>query len=86
MVAALAVGQGVVVDRLYGEERAAEFVEQNGFTDLQLTSKKIALIGFRGCDGRDAVGYEFTAQAPNGTIADLRVCKGIFKGATLRQG
>lgn len=43
--------------------------------------------GLGGCGKGDIVAYELEATAPNGTQGvDILVCKGLLKGATLRQG
>lgn len=80
-------GQGVIADAMYGATRAEEFVEQQGYTDVQIDDKDMVLVGLRGCGKSDAVQYKFEATAPNGQEnVRIAVCKGLFKAATLRQG
>lgn len=85
-VTALTFGVGKTVDANYGEEKARDYVEQNGYTDVDHQETNIMFVGVQGCDSNDAAGYEFTAVSPNDTPVEVTVCKGIFKGATLRQG
>ena len=90
-IAALAIGTswtlGEIVKSGYNSSEAKEFVEQSGYTGVELSDTDTVLVGARGCGKGDAVKYEFTATSPNGTPnVSVDVCKGLFKGATIRQG
>lgn len=62
---------------LKGEEASA-VLEAAGYTNVQLD-------GFRFWEcGEDLFGMGFTAAGPSGKPAKGAVCKGIFKGATVR--
>ena len=77
-------GPGIITDANYGEQKASQYLEESGYTDIQLTSKSQILVGWQGCDGNDSAKYSFEATALNGTDATVIVCKGMFKGATIR--
>jgi hypothetical protein len=77
---------GMLVDSGYGEEKAIEFAEDQGYSDVHLTDKDIFLPEWKGCGKSDVVGYDLEATSARGSQVELIVCKGIFKGATLRQG
>jgi hypothetical protein len=79
-------GQGEVVKATYGADEAKEYVEDSGYTDVELEDTDTILVGVRGCGEKDAVNYEFSAESPSGSEVDVLVCKGLLKGATLRQG
>ena len=78
------LGPGIISDAGYGEEQATHYLEETGYTNVELTNKSRVLVGWQGCDGDDAVKYSFEATALNGADADVIVCKGMFKGATIR--
>ncbi len=88
LVAAMSVDYGVgeIADHTYGADRAVAYAEQNGYTGVTLDGVEHLAVEFRGCSDSDEVGYELEGTAPNGVHAHILVCKGIFKGATLRQG
>lgn len=79
-------GQGELVKATYGADDAQEYVEDSGYTNVQLEDTDTILVGVRGCGEKDAVSYEFSAESPSGSDVDVLVCKGLLKGATLRQG
>lgn len=86
LVAGITWGQGAIADSSYGKDRAQEYVEQFGYTDVEFEDKDTVLVSVRGCGSSDAVQYEFSGTAPNGQDVDIAVCKGLFKAATIRQG
>lgn len=75
---------GAITDANYGSKEAEQYVERSGYTDVDLTDTSIFAVGFKGCDKGDTVKYSFEATAPNGTNSEVIVCKGLFKGGTLR--
>lgn len=83
------IAPGKVVDATYGSGRAQDYVEQSGFTNVHHTDTDTTAMVLRGCNNiRDAAAgakYEFTATALNGEDVKLFVCKGLLKGATIRQ-
>jgi hypothetical protein len=83
--ATLATGSAAT-DANYGAAKATEFLEQSGYTDVEHENTDMFLIGKRGCGRDDSVMYEFDATAANGDNVEMIVCKGFFKGATIRQG
>jgi len=78
-------GPGMLTDAGYGDEKAAQFLEEAGYTDVELTGETQVFAGFQGCDSTDTVKYSFEATAVNGVDTDVMVCKGFFKGATIRK-
>ncbi len=82
--AAALFGPGLIADANYGEERAAQFLEKNGYENVEHLDTSTAFVGWQGCDGSDNVKYSFEATAQNGVDTTVLVCKGMFKGATIR--
>lgn len=81
----ISYGGGILVDSLYGKRRAQEYVEQSGYTSVEFNRVNRVLVGFRGCGESDMAEYKFHAKAANGQEAKVIVCKGLLKGATIRQ-
>jgi hypothetical protein len=78
---------GAVVDGNYGADKAEDYVEQSGYTDVEHVDTDKFLVGWSDCGKDDIVKYAFEATAPNGVVdSKVIVCKGLFKSATLRQG
>jgi len=76
---------GLIRGVLVPEERATNALRDAGYTNIHITDKKILFVGLRGCDGKDAVGFTASANMPtNEKVANLIVCMGILKGATIR--
>lgn len=87
LAAYLAFGAGLIADAEYGSDRAQRYVEQQGYTDVELIDKDLFLVAWRGCASDDSVAYDFKATAPNGTQnAGVKVCDGLLKAATIREG
>ncbi len=86
IIAAAAIGlsMGPLTDSGYGSEQASQFLEEQGYTDVSLTEKSVEFVALQGCDGSDAVKYEFEAASVNHKQASVIVCKGLFKSATIR--
>lgn len=74
-----------VVEQNYDATDAVATAEDMGFTDAEVTEVNRWYPGFQGCDEKDSIGFELNATNPNGDEVDLLVCKGLFKGATIRQ-
>lgn len=76
---------GVFGGLLVKEDGAIQLLEAQGFSDVNITSHQWLFVGLRGCEDSDAAKFTFEATGPNGQIVDnLFVCKGLFKGYTLR--
>lgn len=76
---------GEYVEAHYHDDDARAYLEDSGYTDLDLTDTDTVLVGFAGCDYSDGTKYEFSATSPTGNETEVMVCKGIFKGATIRE-
>lgn len=64
---------------------AMRALETQGYSNVQITNHQWFLVGFRGCDEKDAAKFSATAMNPVGRQVELFVCTGwIFKGATVR--
>lgn len=79
-------GAGEITKATYSADDAKGYVEDNGYTHVELEDTDTIFVGVRGCDQKDTLSYEFSAESPSGNNVDVLVCKGILKGATLRQG
>ena len=79
-------GAGEITKATYGSDEAKEYVEDSGYTNVELEDTDTIFVGARGCGVQDVLGYEFSAESPSGSEVDVLVCKGLLKGATLRQG
>lgn len=77
---------GEITKATYGSDDAKEYVEDNGYTNVELEDTDTVFVGVRGCAQQDTLSYEFHADSPAGNEVDVLVCKGLLKGATLRQG
>lgn len=74
-------GCGVLVS----EDSVAGSVEKQGYRNVQIISKHIFFVEWRGCGKGDAVAFKATAINPIGQRVDLTVCSGWpFKGVTIR--
>lgn len=87
----------VISDANYGGKKAAQFVEDQGYSHVRVTDKHLLFPGLNGCDASDRVAYDVQALSaqeaavvsPTDTSItfnerNLVVCVGLFKGATLR--
>jgi hypothetical protein len=83
-VALVGAGSAKIVDSNYGSDRAARYLEQQGYTNVVHTDTDYFLIF--GCGKGDTVKYDMEATAQNGDRVNAIVCKGLFKGATFRDG
>lgn len=83
-VAGLAVVPGTIANAQYGSEQAVSFAEGAGYDNVQFEDSSIFFVGWQGCDENDSVVYNMTAENAVGKEVTLKVCKGLFKSATLR--
>jgi len=79
-------GCAKLTEENYDSDDARKFLEQSGYTDIEHVDTDVFMITFRGCGRDDAIKYEFEATGPTGIPAEVDVCKGMLKGATIRQG
>lgn len=82
----LEAGTAKIADAGYGADKAKSFLEDAGYTHVEHTDTDYMFIQVTGCGRDDNVKYEFDAVGPTGNTTELDVCKGMFKGATIRQG
>lgn len=78
------IAPGYVADSNYGSEAATEFLEGSGYSEVKLTDTSRVLVEWEGCGDDDDVKYSFEATSANGVDNEVIVCKGMFKGATIR--
>lgn len=64
-----------------GAQRAAETM---GFTEVQVANSGFMFTSWRGCDDKDYSWYKVNAVNPTGESVELTVCRGLFKGYTVR--
>lgn len=81
----LSLSCGVATDATYGQDEAQDFLEESGYTNIDHQETILLFPAIRGCGQDDFVGYEFEAVGPSGVETDVKVCKSLFKGATVRQ-
>lgn len=87
LATAIVIGTPALTNATYGEERAKQYVEQMGFEDVTHVDTDWFFVGWQGCSDTDSVGYNFEAVADHDDeVVQLLVCKGLLKGATLREG
>lgn len=79
-------GSVAITESNYGSDRGQQYLEQQGYKDVQPTGTNTLFVSWHGCGVNDIVQYNFKADAPNGDHVGMMVCKGLFKGATSRQG
>jgi len=66
------------------ESGAADATTAMGFSQVEVESSGFMFTGFRGCDEKDFSWYKVKAVNANGDDVTLRVCRGLFKGYTVR--
>ena len=66
------------------EEGAANAATTMGFSQVEVQDSGFMFSSFRGCDGKDFSWYKVHAVNSNNQEVDLRVCRGLFKGYTVR--
>ena len=78
-------GCTAVTEMSYDTQDAEQTAEDMGFTQPEVTETSRWLVGLQGCDKYDSIGFEMTAINAQGQEVDILVCKGLLKGATVRQ-
>ena len=80
-VACLSSGCGFLVS----DDRTAEAVEKQGYSDVQLQHIHVFFVHLFGCSKGDAAAYKMSAKNALGRRVDLTACAGWpFKGVTIR--
>jgi hypothetical protein len=85
-IVGLSFGGAKVTEMGFDSSDAERVAEQNGFMEAEVTEVNRLFPGAQGCGKGDLIGFEIEAIAPNGNPVTIDVCKGLFKGATIRQG
>lgn len=81
VVILLIFGRGIFVN----QDVAVRTLEAQGYSNIQIVDKAWFMVGFRGCDDRDAARFTAKVTNPAGKPAKVYVCTGvIFKGGTVR--
>ncbi len=84
-VCALAFGLMWGVSALtVNESGAANATTTMGFSQAKVQDSGFMFTAFRGCDEKDLSWYKVNAVNANGDEVNLRVCRGFFKGYTVR--
>ena len=74
-------GCGVMVD----SSKVASAVAKQGYSNVEVHSKGIFFVSWRGCSGSDDAVFKATATNALGKQVDLIICAGWpFKGVTIR--
>ena len=68
----------------HNPEGATAAATTMGFTQVEVQKSGIFFVGFHGCSDKDYSYYNVSALNPQGEPAELLVCKGLFKGYTVR--
>ena len=66
------------------EGKGTRALENLGFTNVHVVDKSVFLIQLRGCDKTDSVQFTVEGTDTGGTVRQLEVCAGLFKGGTIR--
>ena len=70
---------------LVNEATVIEAVENQGYSNADVTDHAWFFIGYRGCDDHDAARFTITAINPIGQEVEIYACSGFpFKGITIR--
>lgn len=73
--------RGAFVD----ESVAVTSLEKQGYTDIKIIDHDWFLVGWKGCDEKDAAKFTAIAKNPIGNEVEVFICTGwFFKGATIR--
>ena len=73
------IGIFVEIAGLPDPDGAYDVLETNGYSAISITGRR-----FFGCGESDVFRTGFSAKSPNGQWVTGVVCKGIFKGHTIR--
>lgn len=64
---------------------AINALEDQGYTNVEITNKHWFMFGLIGCADSDAAKFDVIATNPSGNKVELYVCSGWpFKGSTIR--
>lgn len=86
-VAASGIVFGLCISGCTDDNEAKRALEAHGFTKVTVNDRGAGWPSLHGCDEKDGVWYEATAENAAGKQAQLVVCcggPGSFKGCTVR--
>ncbi len=64
---------------------AVRALEKQGYSNIEIINHQYFLVGWKGCDDKDAAKFTARAINPTGNKVEVFVCTGWFlKGATIR--
>ena len=66
------------------ETGAGDAAATMGFSEVEVLDSGFFFTSLRGCDEKDLSWYKVKAVNSNGDNVNLRVCRGLFKGYTVR--
>ena len=67
------------------EDVAIKAATTSGYTNPKVLDRHYFFVGWQGCSGSDAAGFDVEAINPQGQKVQLLVCSGFFvKAATVR--
>lgn len=81
------VAASPLISCITNDSEAMKALEDNGFSNVQITDRGSLGAGFAGCGDKDQAYYEATATNPAGRRVNMLVCCGgglSFKGCTIR--
>lgn len=72
---------------LVNESTVISAIENQGYSNVNITDHAWLLVGYRGCDAHDAARFTVIAINPIGQEVEIYACSGFpFKGITIRSG
>ena len=78
---AIVLTKGVIVSESY----ATRALEDQGYSDVEITKHAWVAVGLRGCDRFDSARFTAKAKNPAGKPTEVYLCTGAFlKGGTVR--
>lgn len=69
---------------LVSEGKGTRALENLGFTNVHIVDTSVLFIQFRGCSESDQAMFTVEGTDPSGTVRQLEVCAGVWKGGTIR--
>lgn len=84
LIVILVMGCDAGIATLKGPGPALHLLQNEGFAHPKVVHRDIWYVPLRGCGRDDIVAYDIQAVNPRGQTVIMRVCEGIFKGATPR--
>jgi hypothetical protein len=69
---------------LVSEDAAIRALQDQGFSEITITSKSVMTASMWGCSDSDDVRFTAKATSPAGKRVEVYVCSGFMKGSTIR--